>query len=101
MYAKVINIRFPPNVTEDVASVARGLGPILKDLQGYESLEVLPDPEAGEGMIVSFWEKEADAGGERDQRFLYRADEHDIELPLRGFGSEDIRGQHSGVGSDT
>jgi heme-degrading monooxygenase HmoA len=61
MYAKVINIRFPPNVTEDVASVARGLGPILKDLQGYESLEVLTDPEAGEGMIVSFWEKEADA----------------------------------------
>jgi heme-degrading monooxygenase HmoA len=61
MYAKVINIRFPPNVTEDMAGVARGLEPILKYLQGYESLEVLTDPEAGEGMIVSFWEKEADA----------------------------------------
>jgi heme-degrading monooxygenase HmoA len=61
MYAKVINIWFPPNVTEDVASVARGLEPFLKDLQGYESLEVLTDPKAGKGMIVSFWEKEVDA----------------------------------------
>jgi len=45
----------------EVSSVAQGLAPILKQQRGFEGLQVLTDPNAGEGIIVSFWETEADA----------------------------------------
>ena len=45
----------------EVSSVAQGLVPILKQQRGFEGLQVLTDPNAGEGIIVSMWETEADA----------------------------------------
>lgn len=61
MYARVTNIRFPPELVAEVSGVARGLGPILERRRGFEGFQVLTDPEAGEGIIVSFWASEADA----------------------------------------
>ncbi len=61
MYARKTDIRFPPSLRADVAGVVRGLAPIMKAGRGYQGLDVLTDPEAGAGMIVSFWETEADA----------------------------------------
>ena len=61
MYARKTDIRFPPNLRADVASAVRGLAPIMKAGRGYRGLDVLTDPEAGAGMIVSFWETEDDA----------------------------------------
>jgi heme-degrading monooxygenase HmoA len=61
VYARVTNIRFPPEMGAEVSGVARGLGPILGRQRGFEGLQVLTDPDAGEGIIVSFWATEADA----------------------------------------
>ena len=61
MYARVTNIRFPPEMKAEVTSVAEGLSPILKQRRGFAGLQVLTDPNAGEGIIVSLWETEADA----------------------------------------
>ena len=61
MYARVTNIRFPPEMKAEVRSVAQGLAPILKQRRGFEGLQVLTDPNAGKGIIVSLWETEADA----------------------------------------
>jgi heme-degrading monooxygenase HmoA len=61
MYARVTNIRFPPEMKAEVSSVVQGLAPIMKQQRGFESLQVLTDPNAGEGIIVSLWETEADA----------------------------------------
>jgi len=61
MYARVTKIRFPPEMKAEVSSVAQGLAPILRRQWGFESLQVLTDPNSGEGIIVSFWETEADA----------------------------------------
>ena len=60
MYARVINIRFPPTMKAEVTSIAQGLAPILKQQRGFKGLQVLTDPSGGEGIIVSFWETEAD-----------------------------------------
>jgi heme-degrading monooxygenase HmoA len=71
MYARVTNIRFPPKVAAEVASVAQGLAPVLKEQQGFDGLQVLMDPAAGEGVIVSFWETEADAeAGEASPSYI-------------------------------
>jgi heme-degrading monooxygenase HmoA len=61
VYARVVNIRFPPDMRNEVVRVGSGLTPILRNQQGFKGLQVLTDPGAGEGMIVSFWETEADA----------------------------------------
>jgi heme-degrading monooxygenase HmoA len=61
MYARVTNIRFPPEMKTEVSSVVQGLAPILRRQQGFEGLQVLTDPSTGEGIIVSLWETEADA----------------------------------------
>jgi heme-degrading monooxygenase HmoA len=61
MYARMTNIRFPPGMRVEVVRVAQGLAPILKDQRGFNGLNVLTDPGAGEGVIVSFWETQADA----------------------------------------
>jgi heme-degrading monooxygenase HmoA len=45
----------------EVVRVGSGLTPILRNQEGFKGLQVLTDPGAGEGMIVSFWETEADA----------------------------------------
>jgi heme-degrading monooxygenase HmoA len=55
------NIRFAPKMIAEVASVARGLAPILKQQQGFKGLQVLTNANVGEGIIVSLWETEADA----------------------------------------
>jgi heme-degrading monooxygenase HmoA len=55
------NIRFAPKMRAEVASVARGLAPILKQQQGFKGLQVLTNANVGEGIIVSLWETEADA----------------------------------------
>ena len=61
MYARVTRIRFAPKMRAEVASVARGLAPILKRQQGFEGLQVLTNADTGEGVIISLWETEADA----------------------------------------
>ncbi len=61
MYAKVTNIKFPPAVRTEVIRVAHGLAPILRDQRGFEGLQMLTDPNEGEGIIVSLWQTEADA----------------------------------------
>ena len=61
MYARKTDIRFPPGLRADVAGAVRGLAPIVKARPGYRGLDVLTDPAEGAGMIVSFWETEADA----------------------------------------
>ncbi len=61
VYARVTNVRFPPAMKPEVVGVAQGLGPILARHRGFRGLSVLTDPEMGEGIIVSFWESEADA----------------------------------------
>ena len=61
MYARVVNIRFPPDMRDEVVRVGSGLTTILRSQQGFKGLQVLTDPGAGEGMIVSLWETESDA----------------------------------------
>jgi heme-degrading monooxygenase HmoA len=61
MYARVTNIRFPPEMKAEVSSVVQGLAPILRRQRGFEGLQVLTDPSTGEGIIVTMWETEADA----------------------------------------
>ena len=63
MYARKTAIRFPPGGlrADGVAGAVRGLAPIVKARPGYRGLDVLTDPAEGAGMIVSFWETEADA----------------------------------------
>ena len=61
MHARVMNIRFPPKMKAEVASVARGLAPVLKQQRGFKGLQVLTDPSVGEGIMVTLWETEADA----------------------------------------
>src|SRR5215211_6849109 len=61
VYARVTNLRFPPAMRTEVVRVAQGLVPVLVRQQGFRGLNVLTDPDAGEGIIISFWESEADA----------------------------------------
>ncbi len=61
MYARVAAIRFPPGMRDEVVRVGRGLTALLRSQQGFHGLQVLTNPEAGEGMIVTLWEREADA----------------------------------------
>jgi heme-degrading monooxygenase HmoA len=61
MYARLTNIRFPSNMKAEVVAVAQGLAPVLENQRGFKGLQVLTDPNAGEGIIVSFWETEAEA----------------------------------------
>jgi heme-degrading monooxygenase HmoA len=61
MYARVTNIRFPPNMEAEVVNITQGLAPILKQQRGFKSLQVLTDPTAGVGIIVALWETRADA----------------------------------------
>jgi heme-degrading monooxygenase HmoA len=61
VYARMTNIRFAPKMRAEVASVARGLAPILKQQQGFKGLQVLTNANVAEGIIVSLWETEADA----------------------------------------
>lgn len=59
MCARVTGIRFSPNMRAEVVRVARGFAPILREQRGFKDLLVLTD--AGEGIIISVWQTEADA----------------------------------------
>ncbi len=61
MYARVTPIRFPPSMRTEVVGVSQGLVAVLRGHQGYKNVDVLTDAEAGEGLIISYWETEADA----------------------------------------
>jgi heme-degrading monooxygenase HmoA len=61
MYAKVTPIRFPPALRAEVVSVAQGLVSVLQQQRGHNGLNVLTDAKDGEGLIISYWETEADA----------------------------------------
>jgi heme-degrading monooxygenase HmoA len=61
MYARVTSIWFPPGLSREVVTVARGLAPNLRQQQGFSGLQMLADPRAGEGIIVSLWETEPDS----------------------------------------
>jgi heme-degrading monooxygenase HmoA len=58
VYARVANIRFPPEMRAEVVRVVRGLIPVLREQRGFNRLQVLTDPNAGEGIIISLWETE-------------------------------------------
>jgi heme-degrading monooxygenase HmoA len=58
VYARVVNLRFPSEMRDEVVRVGRGLTPVLREQRGFEGLQILTDSEAGEGIIVSFWETE-------------------------------------------
>ncbi len=61
MYARVTNLRFPPGMRREVVGVAQGLAPVLRGQRGFNGFQVLTEPATGEGMILSWWETEADA----------------------------------------
>ena len=61
MYARVTNIRFSPELRAEVVAVAQRLLRVLKEQRGFNGLQVLTDQNVGKGIIVSFWETEADA----------------------------------------
>ena len=61
MYARVTPIRFLPALRTEVVGVAQGLVSVLQQQRGYNGLNVLTDAEEGEGLIISYWETEADA----------------------------------------
>ena len=61
MYARVTNIWFSPELRAEVVTVAQGLARVLKEQRGFNGLQVLTDQDVGKGIIVSFWETEADA----------------------------------------
>ena len=61
MYARVTNIRFPPEMKAEVTRVAQGLARILRRQRGFEGLQVLTASNAGEGIIICFWETETEA----------------------------------------
>lgn len=58
MYARVTNIKFPPAVGTEVVRVAQSLAPVLRNQRGFEGLQVLTDPDEGEGIVISLWETE-------------------------------------------
>ena len=58
MYARVATIRFPSDMRAEVVRVARGLMPVLREQRGFSGLQVLTDPNTGEGIIISLWETE-------------------------------------------
>ena len=58
MYARVATIRFPSDMRTEVVRVARGLMPVLREQRGFSGLQVLTDPNTGEGIIISLWETE-------------------------------------------
>ena len=60
MYARLRPIRFPPSMREEVVGVAEGLAAVLREQRGYNGPNVLTHVAAGEGLIVSYWETEAD-----------------------------------------
>ena len=94
MYARVTPIRFPPSVRTEVIGAAQGLVRVLREHQGFKNLDVLTDAEAGEGLIISYWETEADAeASEANSSYilLHSADEHDVQLPPRATDPEDLR----------
>ncbi len=71
MYARVTKLRFPPAMSAEVAGAAQGLVPVLYNQPGFGGLDVLMQPGAGEGIIVSFWETEAAAeAGERNPSYV-------------------------------
>jgi hypothetical protein len=49
VYARVTNIRFPPNMKAQVTRVAEGLAPVLNEQRSFKGLQVLTDPNAGQG----------------------------------------------------
>lgn len=62
MYARVTDIRFPPELKEEVIVVARdSVGPFVKKSRGFDGLLVLTDPEEEKGIIVLLWKTKADA----------------------------------------
>ena len=58
MYARVTNIRFPPEMRAEVVRVVGGLRPVLREQRGFNGLQVLTDPNAGEDIIITLWETE-------------------------------------------
>ncbi len=58
MYARVANIQFPPEMRAEVVRVAWGLTPVLRKQRGFNGLQMLTNPNAGEGIVISLWETE-------------------------------------------
>ncbi len=58
MYARVANMRFPPEMRAEVVRIARGLTPVLRKQRGFNGLQMLMNPNAGDGIVISLWETE-------------------------------------------
>jgi heme-degrading monooxygenase HmoA len=66
LYARVTNIRFPPDMKAEVSRVAQGLAPILRRQRGFEGLQLLTHSSTGEGIIICFWETGSEAEASED-----------------------------------
>jgi hypothetical protein len=49
VYARVVNLRFPSEMRDEVVRVGRGLAPVLRERRGFEGLH-LTNSEVGEGV---------------------------------------------------
>jgi heme-degrading monooxygenase HmoA len=58
VYARVVTVRFPVEMRAEVVRVAQGLTPVLSKQRGFNGLQLLTDPNAGEGIIITLWETE-------------------------------------------
>jgi heme-degrading monooxygenase HmoA len=71
LYARVANIRFPPEMRAELVRVCRGLLPALRAQSGFKGLHVLTDLDAGEGIIITLWEtKDAATASEESSSYI-------------------------------
>ena len=97
MYARVANIQFPPEMRAEVVRVARGLTPVLRKQRGFNGLQLLTDPNAGEGVIITLWETEdAAKASEASSSYIGQMSMMSSFL-VRAAGPEDVRARYHGI----
>jgi hypothetical protein len=71
VYARVVNLRFPSEMRDEVVRVGRNLTLVLGEQRDFEGLQLLTDSETGEGIIISFWAtEEAAKSSEVDPSYI-------------------------------
>jgi heme-degrading monooxygenase HmoA len=90
MYARVTQFRMQPSRVEEAKRITdHDIIPSIKNDPGFKHIFVLGDRTTGEGMVVSFWESEADLQATRakiGQRFSQLGDIIiDLTQPSREF----------------
>lgn len=78
MYARVTMFQMQPSRRDEAVRITeQEIIPAMKDEQGFKHMYVLGDPTTGDGMVISFWESEADLEAGRakvGQRFARLGD---------------------------